>query len=130
VFGRNGVTEFMVRGVVLVKREQWPSEIGRNLQCELVKGVNTREECHWSHAWQRFKRSKGVKLNGILECNFLSKNAHRTVTRPANVEMSSSFKMSTWHRLTAPRMVLSSEPTPLWDEDTEVRRRGVGSYLQ
>jgi hypothetical protein len=21
------------------------------------------EECHWSHAWQRFKRSKGVKLN-------------------------------------------------------------------
>jgi hypothetical protein len=27
------------------------------------KRVNTREECQWSHAWQRFKRSK-VKLNG------------------------------------------------------------------
>jgi hypothetical protein len=36
---------------------------GRNLQCQPVKGVNTREECHWSHAWQRFKRSKGVKLS-------------------------------------------------------------------
>jgi hypothetical protein len=24
------------------------------------------------------KRSKGVKLNGILECKFLSENAHRT----------------------------------------------------
>jgi hypothetical protein len=22
----------------------------------------------WSHAWQRFTRSKGVKLNGTLEC--------------------------------------------------------------
>jgi hypothetical protein len=27
------------------------------------KKVDAREECHWSHAWQRFKRSKGVKLN-------------------------------------------------------------------
>jgi hypothetical protein len=41
-----------------------PFVFGRNLQCELVRGVNTREECHWSHAWQRFKRSNGVKLNG------------------------------------------------------------------
>jgi hypothetical protein len=32
---------------------------------------NTREECHWSHAWQRFKQSKGVKLIGILECKFI-----------------------------------------------------------
>jgi hypothetical protein len=35
-----------------------------------------REECHWSHAWQRCKRSKGVKRCGILECEFLGKNAH------------------------------------------------------
>jgi hypothetical protein len=40
--------------------------------------MNTREECHWSHPWRRFKRGKGVKLNGILECNFLSENAQRT----------------------------------------------------
>jgi hypothetical protein len=30
-----------------------------------------------THAWQRFKRSKGVMLNGILGFGFLSKNAHR-----------------------------------------------------
>jgi hypothetical protein len=41
-----------------------------DLQClegvhsEPVRGVNTREECQWSRAWQRFKRSKGVKPNG------------------------------------------------------------------
>jgi hypothetical protein len=50
-----------------------PLAFGRNLQCQPVRGVNTREECHWSHAWQRFKRSKGVKLNGIPECEFLPK---------------------------------------------------------
>ena len=34
--------------------------------------MNTREEYHWPHAWQRLKRrSNGVKLNGILECKFL-----------------------------------------------------------
>jgi hypothetical protein len=27
-----------------------PSVFGRNLQCELVRKVDTREECHWSHA--------------------------------------------------------------------------------
>jgi hypothetical protein len=56
-----------------------PSAFGRNLQCQPVRGVNTREEWHWSHAWQRFKRSKGVKLNGTTpwEGKFLSKTAHR-----------------------------------------------------
>jgi hypothetical protein len=24
---------------------------GRKLQYQPVRGVNTREECHWSHAW-------------------------------------------------------------------------------
>jgi hypothetical protein len=55
-----------------------PSVFARNLQYEPVRNVGTREECHWSHAWQRFKRSTGVKLNGIIECKFLSKNADRT----------------------------------------------------
>ena len=27
-----------------------PSVFGRNLQCQPVRRVNTREECHWSHA--------------------------------------------------------------------------------
>jgi hypothetical protein len=27
-----------------------PSVFGRNLQCEPVRNVDTREECHWSHA--------------------------------------------------------------------------------
>jgi hypothetical protein len=37
---------------------------GRNLQCQPVRGANTREECHWSHACKSFKRRKGVTLNG------------------------------------------------------------------
>jgi hypothetical protein len=42
-----------------------PSVFGRSLQCQPVKGANTctREEGHWSHAWQRFKQSKGVNPN-------------------------------------------------------------------
>jgi hypothetical protein len=34
------------------KRLLWcvPSVFGRNLQCEVVRRVDTREECHWSHA--------------------------------------------------------------------------------
>jgi len=40
------------------------------------KKVATREEWHCSQARQRFKRSKGVKLNGILECrSFVEKRA-------------------------------------------------------
>jgi hypothetical protein len=31
-----------------------------------------------SQVTKSFKRSKGVKLNGILECKLLSKNAHGT----------------------------------------------------
>jgi hypothetical protein len=49
----------------------------RNLQCEPVSGVNTGEECHWSHACKSFKRA-GVGTNGILECKPLPKNAHRS----------------------------------------------------
>jgi hypothetical protein len=48
-----------------------PSVFGRKLQCQPVR-VNTREECHWSHACTSFKRSKGVGTNGTIECKFLS----------------------------------------------------------
>jgi hypothetical protein len=41
------------------------------------KRVNFREECYWSHACKSFKRTC-VGSNGILECKFLSENAHRT----------------------------------------------------
>jgi hypothetical protein len=37
--------------------------------------VNTREECHWSHACKSFKRA-GVGTNGIFERKFLSENAN------------------------------------------------------
>jgi hypothetical protein len=60
-----------------------PAMFGRNLQCRLVRGVDTREEWHWSHAWQRFKRCKGVKLNGILECKCLSRRAIVPWGKPA-----------------------------------------------
>jgi hypothetical protein len=54
---------------------RFPSVFGRNLHCELVRNEDTREECHWSHACKSFKRA-GVGTNGIIECKFLSKNAH------------------------------------------------------
>jgi hypothetical protein len=61
-----------------------PSVFGRNLQGELLRKVDTREEWHWSHACslepaRLFKRA-GVGTNGIIECTFLSKNAHRART--------------------------------------------------
>ena len=34
-----------------------PSVFGHNLQSQPVRAVITREECHWSHAWQRFKQA-------------------------------------------------------------------------
>jgi hypothetical protein len=38
-----------------------PFVFGRNLQVSTGQRENAREECHWSHAWQRFKqRSTGV----------------------------------------------------------------------
>jgi hypothetical protein len=58
-----------------------PSVLRQNSQCQLVIGVNFREECHWSHACKSFKRTC-VGSNGILECRFLPKNAHRTQATP------------------------------------------------
>jgi hypothetical protein len=40
------------------------------------KKVDTRKKCHWSHSCKRFKWSKDVKIDGILECKSLSKNVH------------------------------------------------------
>jgi hypothetical protein len=40
--------------------------------------VNTREESIGHHTCKSCKRSKGVKLNGIIECELLSKKEHRT----------------------------------------------------
>jgi hypothetical protein len=43
------------------------------------KKVDSREACYWSHAWQRVKRSKGVKLDGILES---ANSCRKTSTMP------------------------------------------------
>jgi hypothetical protein len=53
-----------------------PLVFGQNLQGQPVRGVNTQEECHWSHACKSFKRA-GMGNNGTIECKFLSKT--RTV---------------------------------------------------
>jgi hypothetical protein len=34
--------------------EDVPAALGRNVQCQPVRGVHTREECHWSHACKSF----------------------------------------------------------------------------
>jgi hypothetical protein len=49
---------------------------GRKLQCELVRKVDNREECHWPHACSR--EAEQVREPGILECKILP-NAHRAV---------------------------------------------------
>jgi hypothetical protein len=38
-----------------------PSVFGRNLQCELVRKVDTREECHWSRACSRQANIRGIQ---------------------------------------------------------------------
>jgi hypothetical protein len=74
------VAEFMFSEGELGLQSGMPSACGRSLPCQPVRGANTQEERHWSHAWQRFKRSKGVKLNDILECKMLIKKEDRTLT--------------------------------------------------
>jgi hypothetical protein len=74
VWMRFTVAEFIVR-----MQPVWPlpSVFGRNLKRQPVRGVDTREECHWPHACSSFnRRSKGVGSNGILEsANFCRKRA-------------------------------------------------------
>jgi hypothetical protein len=49
----------------------------RFMMTTVVSSGRSREEWHWSHAWQSFKRTC-VGSNGILECRFVPENAHRT----------------------------------------------------
>jgi hypothetical protein len=68
---------------------------------------HSREECLWAHAWQRFKQSKGVKLNGILECKPLSENAHRTDS--CNPMMLTLTQQNPWLKTrTVPNLALCS----------------------
>jgi hypothetical protein len=55
-----------------------PLVFGPNLQCELVRKVDAREECHWSHALQELQASRHMGSNGILECKLLSENVLRS----------------------------------------------------
>jgi hypothetical protein len=72
------VTEFMVR--VCRYRPQSnpviPSVFGRNLQCQLVRGVDTREECHWSHACSLQANMRGIQWHPRVYISV--RNAHRT----------------------------------------------------
>jgi hypothetical protein len=38
-----------------------PSVFRRNLQCQPVRGVNFREECHWSHACSLQANMRGIQ---------------------------------------------------------------------
>jgi hypothetical protein len=49
-----------------------PSVFGRNLQCQLVRNVDTREERHRSHECS-LQAEQRPGTNGILECKNLSK---------------------------------------------------------
>jgi hypothetical protein len=57
-FNEDELTDFVSRCVV-------PLVSGRNLQCQPVRGVNFREECHW--------------IPRMFACKFLPKKAHRAV---------------------------------------------------
>jgi hypothetical protein len=61
-----------------------PSVFGRISHCKQVRGVNFRVECHWSHACKSFRRTC-VGSNGIIECKFLSENAHRAKSAASSV---------------------------------------------
>jgi hypothetical protein len=63
----------------------WPAIVQHSLQCLDAMTMSTGKKVETQRidvgrTPVRFKQSKGVKLNGILECKFLSKNAHRTST--------------------------------------------------
>jgi hypothetical protein len=38
-----------------------PPVFGRKLQCQPVRGVNFREECHWSHACSLQANMRGIQ---------------------------------------------------------------------
>jgi hypothetical protein len=95
-----------------------PSVFGRNLQCEPVRGVGTREEWHWSHACKSFKRSNGVKLNDNLECvNYCRKTrtANITVGLPQACVRSNSMPLGCPlpHHVGLPQACVCSNSMPL-----------------
>jgi hypothetical protein len=55
-----------------------PSVFAHNLQCEPVRGVDTREECHWSHACSLQASRRGNQWHPRVEISV--DNAHRTFT--------------------------------------------------
>ena len=56
------------------------------------KRAITQQEYHWSHAWQRFKRSKGVKLNDILE----GKSWRKSRNAPSPSDPDSNSRLGTY----------------------------------
>jgi hypothetical protein len=82
-----------------------PAVFGRKLQCQPVRGVNTRENAIGCTHGSASSGAKGVKLNGgILECKFLSQT--RTVHHShcivafthATAVLNSAFQCGVTHR--------------------------------
>jgi hypothetical protein len=96
---------FLCYGVGAHSWLEWqcrPSVFRCNLQYQPVRGATTREEFPWPHTCKSVKRRKGVKRNGILECNIMFENEHRTSVRPYQSDPNtaeSMVKMSTLPRL-------------------------------
>jgi hypothetical protein len=82
ILSKNADTDLVARSDNIIPCRENPSVFRRNLQCKPVRGVNFREDCHVSHAGPSFTRTC-VRPNGILECKFLPKTAHRTLLRTA-----------------------------------------------
>jgi hypothetical protein len=60
--------------------------------------MDTREECHWSHACSHFKRA-GVGTNGILECKFLPKTSTMHYSRLMSALTPAYVRSSTHHSI-------------------------------
>jgi hypothetical protein len=72
----------IVGGVILWEQRcerQKAFSVVTQFTVSIGKRVAFREECHWSHACSLEEALACVGSNGILECRFLSENAHRTV---------------------------------------------------
>jgi hypothetical protein len=59
-----------------------PSVFGRNLQCQSVREVDTREEYHWPHACLFAASVHAWKIMAFLGCKFCRGKKNRTTDRP------------------------------------------------
>jgi hypothetical protein len=53
----------------------------------MVRGVNTREESHWSDAWQLFKLSKALTMNSATIADDVSRMAALQTEQSLDTQM-------------------------------------------